>query len=139
MSDRQDIQDVLDTINSTGFPVTVMADYLGETPPSASLQHLDGSRWAKRYVDGSGTREIPAMIWYRTSGDDTSSRLDANAAMRELADTLEALDGLPGDVTAIQASGTPVLAERDEGGEVWRMSLVVESHREAPRAQPSAS
>jgi len=135
MSDRQDIQDVLDTINASGFPVTVSADYLAKTPPAASLQHLDGSRWAKRYVDGSGTRELPAMIWYRTSGADSSSRLDANAALRELADTLEALGDLPGDVTAIRASGTPVLAERDEGGEVWRMALVVESRRESPSVE----
>ncbi|MDZ4181155.1 MAG: hypothetical protein U1E29_18285 [Coriobacteriia bacterium] len=128
------IDDIGALVDASGNLVSVKPDFLAAQAPAASLQHLPGSRWAKRYVDGSGARETPVMVLLRTSGHDTAGRLDAHAALLLLADEMEATsDGLPDGVTEIRGEGTPVLSERgDDGSEVWRAQFTVVSRRAAP-------
>jgi hypothetical protein len=135
MTERDMILALLDVTNTLAvLPVTAALDNLASVAPAASLQQLPGERWIERYVDGSGIRELPFAILYRTSGADTSGRADAAAALRDLADAYEALaaDDLTNGMKSIRALDTPVLSERSSdttagSSEVWRATFVLES------------
>ncbi len=125
------MDDIKELVNNTEtLPVDAKLDYLAPDAPAASVQQLPGSRWAKRYVSGSGVREIPFAVRLRTAGTDTAGRIEATTALIALADALEGADAedLPDDVIGVTGEDTPSLIERsDNGTEVWYATYVVES------------
>jgi len=130
MSDRDMILELVDVVNLY-LPVTAKLDYLAAEAPAASVQQLPGARWLEQYVDGTGIRELPFAVLYRTSGTDTSGRADAATALRALADSLEA-DAQVEPMLSIRGTDTPSLVERTSdtaagASEVWRATFVLES------------
>lgn len=129
---RASILALVAEVNATdALDCQAMLDYLGDTPPCATVQQLPGARWETAYVDGSGIHEQPFAILYRTAGNDTSGRVDASAALYALVDALEALGAVSG-VGRVTGTDTPALIERgDNGVETWRVSAVLKSQVQA--------
>lgn len=126
--DRASILALVAEVNATdALDCTATLDYLGDTPPCATVQQLPGARWETRYIDGSGIHEQPFAVLYRTLGNDTSGRVDASAALYALADALEAKGAVSGLGSVIGAD-TPALVERgDNGVETWRITFMLKS------------
>ena len=123
MTDKDTLLALVAGVNATAvLDVTAQADYLSETAPAVSVQLLPGSRWAQRYVDGSGTREIPFAVIYRSPAPtDVQTRVDAASTLMRLATSLEAAD------ERITGTDTPSLFERAaNGSEVWRETFVLD-------------
>lgn len=130
LTDREMLQQVLSLVDAAKvLPAAAVLDSLAATAPSVSVQQLPGSRWAERYIDGSGTREQPFAVYVRVASVDTSGRLDAASALMALADHFETAT-FPAPITALSGEDTPALVERsDNGTEVWRAAFVLESVR----------
>jgi hypothetical protein len=125
MTSKEMVEAIRDAVNGTNILPAAKSDCLDKDAPAVSVQLLPGERWATRYIDGSGTREQPFAVLYRTAGDDTSGRQDAAAALYDLADALEALGEITG-LGTIEGSDTPSLTERDDHGqEVWRETFLL--------------
>jgi hypothetical protein len=113
--------------DTSALPVTVKFEFLEADAPAASLQQLPGERWASRYLDGSGVREIPFAVWYRTKSNDTSGRADAAVALQDIADSLESASPISG-LGRIEGLDTPSMQERtDDGIETWMCNFVLKS------------
>jgi hypothetical protein len=122
-TDRETLVSLVAAINAAApFGTTVaMLDFLADSAPAASVQTLPGSEWSERYIDGSGIKQVPFAVLYRTNQRDSSGRADAAAALM-----------LVGDVADVTLTATPSLTERaDNATEVWRAVFVLESLRGA--------
>lgn len=109
--------------------VVPFIDFLGATPPAASVQRLAGVRWIERYLDGGGLGEIAFAVLLRVPNVDSKTRYDAGAALDGV---LEALESYTDDtIESIRGEDSPSKVDADKATETWRVQLTAVVSRSA--------
>lgn len=108
-------------------PSEIKLEDFDKKAPSMMLQQLSSAEKIKQYVNGSYIGIWKFAVWIRVKAEDTSSRLDAIAALTELAKWLSEIDengyykNLPvidekRNITGFSMPSTPSIAARYEDG-----------------------